>query len=86
MQNDLNKVKNIILLLLHAGGVAGLIVIQGDYGTALIFFFIAAIMLIVAGLSWKYLLGGLLILPIVCFLVWNFLLDEMHRERFLVSF
>lgn len=86
VQNDLNKVKNIILLLLHAGGVAGLIVIQGDYGTALIFFFIAAIMLIVAGLSWKYLLGGLLILPIVCFLVWNFLLDEMHRERFLVSF
>ena len=84
--DDLNGIKNIVLLLLHAGGVAGLIVVQGDYGTALIFFFIAVVMLIVAGLNWKYLLGGLAVLPAAGFLVWNFLLDDMHRERFLISF
>ncbi len=85
VRETLNSPKNIGLLLLHAGGVTGLIVVQGDYGTALVFLFIAVTMLIVAGLSWKYLLGGVVVLPAAALLVWNFLLDDLHRNRILIS-
>lgn len=86
VQDHMNKPKSLGLLLLHAGAVSGLIVIQGDYGSALVFVFIAICMLIVAGLSWKYIVGALVALPVAGVLVWNFLFEDLHRRRFLIAF
>ncbi|PWL72749.1 MAG: hypothetical protein DBY25_02595 [Clostridiales bacterium] len=86
VRDTLNKPKTLGLLLLHAGAISGLIVIQGDYGSALVFIFIAACMLIVAGLSWKYILGALVVLPVAGVVAWNFLFEEQHRMRVLLAF
>ena len=83
---ELNRIRYLIPLLLHAGAVTGLIVVQGDFGTALVFFFIAATMLLMAGLSWKYLLAGLVALPVVGFLVWNYVFEDLHRTRVIIAF
>lgn len=86
LKEDINRPKNILLLVLHAGAIAGLIVVQGDFGTALIFLFIAVCMILSAGLSWKYILTGLIALPVVGFLVWEFVFQDLHRNRVLIAF
>lgn len=86
VKNHLNTPKTLGLLLLHMVAVSGLIVVQGDFGSALIFLFIGICMLIVAGLSWKVILGGVISLPVVGFLVWNFIFSDLHRRRVIIAF
>lgn len=86
LKEELNRPKNILLLALHAGAITGLIVVQGDFGTALIFLFIAICMVLSAGLSWKYILTGIIALPVIGFLVWEFVFQDLHRNRVLIAF
>lgn len=86
VKDEINRPKNIGLLLLHAGAIIGLVVLQQDYGTVLIFLCITITMLVMAGLSWKYIVGGIVSLPVVGVLAWNFFFDDMHRNRVLVAF
>ena len=80
---EINKIKNIFLLLLHLFVPLFLILLQPDYGTAMVFIFIAIIMLFIAGLKLRYffMAGGtfLLATPII----WLFL-DEFQKNRILV--
>lgn len=80
---DINKPKNIFFLLLHLALPLGLILLQPDYGTAMVFIFIAIIMLFTAGLKLRYffMAGGafLILAPIM----WMFL-DEFQKNRILV--
>lgn len=83
---NLNKLHNFILLCVHGMIPVGLISMQGDDGTALVFLFIFVVMLVVAGLSWKYILLGCAAVPAAVYLAWNFLMQPHHKARFLVLF
>ena len=58
VRGQVNKPKNLLLLLLHIGLPAAAIHVQGDDGTAIIYGIIGCCMMFAAGLSWKYILGA----------------------------
>ena len=57
VKNNINKIGTLALLILHALVPTLLVMKSGDDGSALVFMGIAAIMLFVAGISWKYILA-----------------------------
>ena len=84
--DKLNSLPNVLLLLVHGMLPVGLIMLQGDYGSALVFLFIFVCMLFVAGLSWKYIIAGAAVVPPALYVVWNYVLAEHHKIRILVLF
>lgn len=81
---DINKIKNVILLCLHGGAHILLIVIQRDDGTAIVFFGIFAIMLFIAGLSYKYIIPGLAVVAAAIPVLWFKVMSGDQKMRFLV--
>jgi len=77
----LNQPLHLFLLLVHAGIPAGMVALQGDYGTAIIFASMTIFMLFAAGLSFWYLLGGLALAPLAIWAVWTYAFGEVHRGR-----
>ncbi len=73
-------------LALHALVPMVLIHMQGDDGTVLIFGLMFLIMSFIAGVQLRYFaaLGGLLLVGIP--VIWNFFLNDEHRNRFLALF
>lgn len=82
VRDKLNEFKTVLLLGLHACIPIGLIFLQGDNGTALVFICIFVAMIIAAGLRAVYILiaaiGGTAMVP----LVWHFMPDD-KKARFL---
>lgn len=81
VQDKINKISTILLLLLHICVPLGLILLQPDYGTSMVFIFIAIVMLFYAGLKLRYFLlaaGGF---AAVSPLLWFFVLDEFQKNR-----
>jgi len=64
----------------------GLIMLQPDFGTALVFASITFFMLFKSGLSYKYVLALILILIITVPLLYFFVLSEYQQERIQVFF
>ncbi len=83
---NINKIGSLLLLLLHAAVPMGIVFLQGDDGTLLVFALIAAIMMFGAGLSWLYIIPCLIALPVVGYLVWNHVMKDFQKMRFLVLF
>ena len=82
IDGDVNYIKNVFLLLLHLAVPVGLILLQPDVGSALVFCFIFIVMLFVAGIDWRYILsaaGGFAVLAVVA---WNFFLTDIQKQRF----
>ncbi len=77
---------NIIAFLLHLAIPIGLILLQPDMGTACVFFFIFFVLLFVAGISWKYILGALGALVPVVPIVWAFVLKDYQKLRIINLF
>lgn len=84
--DKLNSPKHLLPLLAHGLFPVGLIIIQGDAGSALVFLFIFVCMLFMAGISWKYLVAGAVAVPPILYVAWNFVMKEHHRQRFLILF
>ena len=80
----MNRPLHLLLLLLHAGVPMGIVAVQGDYGTAIIFASATVFMLFAAGLSFKYLLAGALLMPAALYVLWNYVFGDVHRGRILV--
>ena len=87
--NEIDKIRSfggVMSLLAHVGVPVILIHMQGDDGAVLIFLIVALVMAFLAGLQAKYfaILGGALAvgLPIL----WNFFLNNEHRNRILALF
>ena len=85
-KKNMNKFSNFLILCLHALVPIALVVAQKDDGTALVFIFITAMMLIFAGLSWKYILSAVVVLPAVAMLLWVKVLTDYQKQRFLIIF
>lgn len=82
VEDDLNKISTLILLILHFLIPVGLILLQPDTGTALVFTFIFISMLFVAGLYWRYIIAGLAFFAAFSVVAWNFLLNNIQKARF----
>lgn len=83
-EENMNKPLHMLLLILHGAIPTGLIALQGDYGTAIVFAVIFIAMLFSARISWKYIAGFLIAIPAALVAVWNFLLGDTHKKRILV--
>lgn len=83
VKENINHIRTVAMLLLHFGILFGLVILQNDTGTALVFLFMFLCMLFVAGISYKYVLSaigaGIAAMP----LFW-FLLSDYQKNRILV--
>jgi len=84
--DKLNSPKHFLLVCVHGLFPVGLIILQGDAGSALVFLFIFICMLFMGGISWKYIVGALVITPPILVVVWNYVMQDHHRYRVLLLF
>ena len=81
IKDRINTLGNFVMLLLHLFILIGLIMLEPDAGSAMVFCFMAALMMFVAGLSYKYIIPTGLIsfasLPIMYF----FFLSDYQKHR-----
>lgn len=85
VRSEINKPKNVALLMLHAGIIIGLVMMTGDLGTVLIYLFITAVILFTAGLSLWYFAGAALLLLIAAPILWDKMADY-QRLRIMAGF
>ncbi len=78
---NINEPKNVLKLLAHLGILLGLIMLQPDFGTSMVFIFIFVGIVFAAGISYKYILtaAGTVIGAIP--LAWFFFLKEYQKNR-----
>ncbi len=86
VSGEINSLKNLALLCLHAAIPAGIIALQGDFGTAMVFLAIFVFMMFSAGLSFKYIIAALIVAPIAAVTAWFFVLQPVHKKRIMVLF
>ena len=73
---------SLVPIAIVAGGISGLILLEPDFGTALALLLIVGVMVFVAGLNYRYLLGlGLALLPLLYMMIAS---AEYRRRRLLV--
>ncbi len=80
----INNILHVLLLAIHAAIPTGIVLLQGDDGTACVFIAIFVIMMFSAGISWGYILPCVAILPVGIWFVWNYVMKDFQKTRFLV--
>ena len=83
LKQDINKLYAVCLLCLTYGIFAGLILLQPDAGTVVVYTFIFLGMIFLAGIDWRYLLCGAGAFLASTPLLWFFVLDEYQKNRIL---
>ena len=78
-----NNPLNILALCVHGAIPIGLVMLQGDDGTAIVFAAIFLAILFCAGISWKYILGAGILSPIAIWFMWSNYLQPVHKNRIL---
>ena len=86
VQNYINRPKALIPLALHFLLLLGLVLMQGDLGTSLVYIFIAIIMLMAAGLHWLYFVVGGVGLVISAPFIYEYLLKDYQKLRILAVY
>lgn len=86
VEKSINQPLTLIGLLLHLAVLVGLILMQPDMGSALVFLFIFLCLMFVAKLSYKYIVPvmilGIASLPVI----YTFLLSDYQQQRIQVFF
>ena len=85
VHDEINKFKNIILLLIHGAIPIIIIHLQGDDGTALIFVIIFISMIFCTGISWKFIMGGLGAAITLSPIIWR-ILNQDQKNRIFTTF
>lgn len=86
-RKGLNKPLSVAVMLFAFAVMFGLIIIaSSDLGSALVYFFIFAVMLFAGGLSLWWFLGGFAAIAAVMPLVWKFALREDQKERIMAPY
>ena len=81
---SLNGSKTLLRVGAHAICPGLLILLQKDWGVALVMLFIVVVMLIMAGLSCRWILLGCAAAVVFAPLAWFFLLDDYQKIRFVL--
>ncbi len=85
-EEDMNKPVHMILLCLHGAIPIGIVGLQGDYGTAIIFAAIFMCMLLSAKISWKYIAAIPIVIGAAVSFMWFFVLSDFHKKRITILF
>ena len=85
-EEDMNKPLHMLLLIIHGMIPIGIIGLQGDYGTAIVFAAIFVFMICSAKISWKYLVAAPFVVAVGVAAMWFFVLSEFHKKRILILF
>lgn len=80
-KDDINNPKNVLLFILHFCLIFGLIMLQPDFGTGMVFLAIFAGMLFVARISYKYVLAAIGAAAVSAPLLWMFFLSNYQKDR-----
>lgn len=83
---NINKIKYLLPLCAHGLFPVALILVQGDYGTAIVFGVIFVFMMWAGGVSWKYFLCAFSAVLVASPFAYFFLLNEDHRKRIISIF
>ncbi len=83
VRDNINLLKNILLLCIHGAVPVVLVIVTGDMGSALIFLIIFVVMLFSAGVKIKYFIfGGILVVAAIP-LMWNYVMTSIQKDRIL---
>lgn len=80
-KNEINKPLKLLAILGILAVPVLLIIKQPDYGTAIAFIIAAILMLFVAGLDKRYIIGATIIIVVALPIVYNFILPEHAKTR-----
>ena len=83
-EENINKPLHLLLLCIHGGNPTLLIFLQGDYGTAVVFIAMFAVMLFSMGLKLRYILAAFALAGGAGVVLWKFVLKSVHKNRILV--
>ena len=81
---NMNHPLHMLLLLLHGAVPLGIVVLQGDYGTAVVFAMMMIMMLMMANIAWQYVAAAMVAIPAAVWVIWNYVLGDLHKNRILV--
>ena len=84
--DKLDHILDLLPLLLFIAPIIGLIAVQPDLGQAIVYVFIAAGMLFIAGLNIKYIYGVIASIIIGFPLLWNFYMHDYQKNRLITWF
>ncbi len=84
VKNNINKPLNVLLLCLHLFIILALILLQPDFGTAMVFIVIFAGIIFVSGISYKYIISAIATVVAAIPVAWFFLLKDYQKNRILV--
>lgn len=70
----------------YAGILFVLVLLQPDFGSAMIIFFIWLGMVMISGLNWKHLLGLFLVGAAALLLLWTFVFADYQKDRVMTFF
>ncbi len=82
----IDRPRNVLFLLIHAGILVLLIMLQPDFGTTVVFLFIMISMLFAAKISWKYIACGIGAMMVALPIGWFFVLKQYQKERLINLF
>ncbi len=82
----IDRPRNVAFLLLHAGVFIGLILLQPDFGTAVVFIFIMVTMLFTAKIGWRYIACGAGAVAVALPVAWFGFFEEYQKNRIINLF
>ena len=80
-EEEMNKPSHMALLLIHGMIPIGIVGLQGDYGTAIVFAAIFGFMICSARISWKYLLAAPFVIAAGVAMMWFFFLGHIEYQQ-----
>lgn len=85
VKDNINHIKNVIMLAIHGCIIMGLVLMTGDLGSTLVFATIMAVMLYCGGLSLWYFAGAFALIAIFSPILWS-TLKVYQQERIIYGF
>lgn len=79
---EINSIPNVLLLCMHGGAYVAMM--YQDMGTMLVFIAIFAVMLFCSRIKWRYILAGAAVAAASVPVIWNYVLSDYQKQRFLV--
>jgi rod shape determining protein RodA len=76
-----SQIRDAVKLILYSALPIGLILLQPDYGTAIVFIFIFSVMLYVFGIRYRYIMISLGAMIFSLPFIWFFLLNDERKNR-----
>ncbi len=86
IKDELNKLKNVIYLSLHAFLAIGLVILTGDLGSALVFMVMFVGLMFVAGVKLRYFAMAIAAVCIAAPIIWFEFLADFQKQRFLAVY